>query len=122
MRTIDTHDIDLWRRAVMNESDITHIDNAVTGRFDRQPVELVDRSRRIVHGDDVLEPADFLCSHRDDEILCGKRVDHVLSGKSVGLQLLLVDIDLHLTDLPAEGDGMAAPATVASCGLMKFCA
>jgi len=39
---------------------------------------------------------------------------------AVGVQRLLVEVGLDLADLAAVGNGIAAPATEASCGRMKL--
>src|ERR1700730_9381948 len=56
-----------------------------------------------VHG--VFELADFLCSNRCDQVLDRQRVDDIVCGEAVGVQRLLVEIGLTLSDLAAIRQG-----------------
>ena len=72
---------------------------------DRQIIELVEAGRRTVERDDIFEVADLLGSDGRDDVLPADRVDDVLRRQSVGLQFVLVDVDLDLEDLAAVGRG-----------------
>ena len=70
---------------------------------DRQVVQFVQTLRRSVEVDDVFEVADLLRADGRDDVLAADRVDDVLRRKSVGLQFILVDVDLDLKGLASVG-------------------
>ena len=72
---------------------------------DRHVVDLVERVGERVERDDIFEVADLLGSDGRDDILLANRIDDVLRRQSVGLQLILIDVDLHLEDFAAVGRG-----------------
>ena len=68
---------------------------------DREVVQFRDPAGGVIEVDNIFEFADFLGAHRGDDVLPRDRVDHVLRRQSVGLQLVLVEIDLDLQHLAA---------------------
>ena len=87
----------------MGVGDVVNEDGRAVDDANGQVVELGEPGRRTVERDDVFEVADLLRSDRRHDVLLADRVDDVLRRKPVGLQLLLIDVDLDLQDLAAIG-------------------
>ena len=100
---VDVHDIGLRRAAVMHVGHVTHIDHRAVDGLDRQIVERGNIAGRSVQIDGVFERADFLGPGRSDQVLNRQGVDHVVCGECLGLQRLLIEVDLHLPRLAAIG-------------------
>ncbi len=63
-----------------------------------QIVEFFDPFRRIVEIDCIFELPDFLGADGRDLILGGEGNADIFRGKTVGMQGVLIEIDLHLPD------------------------
>ena len=98
---VDAHHVDLRRRAVVGEGDVAQEHRRAVDDLDRHIVKRGDLIGRAVEIDDVFEIADLLGADRGDYVLAADRVDDVLRRQAVGLQLLLIEIDLHLSDFAA---------------------
>ena len=89
----------------MRVGDVANEHGRAVDDADRHVVELVEPGWRTVERHDIFEVADLFGSDGRDDILPADRVDHVLRRQSVGLQLVLIDVDLHLEDLASVGRG-----------------
>src|SRR5258708_3473475 len=89
--------------AAMHLGHVTHIDDGAVDRLDREVVEGCDRFRRVIQVDGIFVTADFLRSHRCDQVLQRQRVDDIVGGNAVLMQRLLIEIGLDLAHLAAEG-------------------
>ena len=119
---VELDDVGLRRRAVVDVGDVAHEHDRAVDHLDRQIVEVRDRLGRIVEVDGEFVGADLLGADRSDLVLQGERIADIGRRKIVGAQRVLVEIDLHLARGAAIGNGICAPATVVSCGRMKFMA
>ena len=72
---------------------------------DREIIELGNAGRGVIEGDDIFELADLFRSDRRDDVLLRNRINDVLGRQSVGLQFILVEVDLNLEHLAAVGRG-----------------
>ncbi len=102
---VDMDDILLRRRAVADMGDVAHVDGRAVHRLDRQIVERIDRRRRVVELDIILERADLCEADRVDLVLLGDRVADVLARQALGLERLWIEIELDLALLAAERIG-----------------
>jgi hypothetical protein len=97
------HDVRLRRVAVAHARDIADVDHRAVDRLDRKIAEIVDRARRVVELERVLEIANLLGADRRDEVLRGERVRDVLPRKAARRERGGIDVDLHLARFSAEG-------------------
>ena len=104
----------------MRIGDVANENRRAVDDADRHIVELVEALRRTVERDDIFELADLFGADRRDDVLPADRVDDVLRRQPVGLQLVLIDVDLDLEDLAAVRRGNRRAGDGASCGRMKF--
>ena len=97
--TVDVHDVGLWRAAVVHVRDVADIDGGAVDGLDRKVAKPLDVARRVVQLQGVFEVADFLRTHRSDQVLCRQRMGHILGGKAACLQRRRIDVDLHFAGL-----------------------
>jgi hypothetical protein len=96
-----TNDVGLRDETIAHVRDISEIDSRVAHHFNRQVVHFLDRSRRGVGGDVVLESIDLCSSRRRDDILRVHRVHYVLRRESLGLKQSAIQVDHHFSLLAA---------------------
>ena len=100
-QTVFAHDVLLHGIGIAHLADILDIDGRAVRIFERDVVEIADRSGDRVGVDRVLLVADLGGSGRQSEILRIDRVHDVERGKPLGQQLGGVEIDHDLPVLAA---------------------
>ena len=88
----------------MGVGDIAQKDRCAVDDANGHVVELGELGWRAVERDRVFEVADLLRSDRGHDVLLANRVDDVLGGKPIGLELLLINVDLDLQDPGVTGE------------------
>ncbi len=102
---VDAHNVGLRRKAVAHIADVVDVDRRAVYSLDRQVVERRNRLRRAVGLDLIVDLAHLHIAGGQDDVLRAHRVHHVGSGEAIGLQLLGVDVHLHLALLAAVWEG-----------------
>lgn len=82
----------------MHIGNIAHIDHGAVDDLDGQIVEFLDPFRRIVEIDCIFELPDFLGADRRDLTLGGEGNADIFRRKTIGMQGVLIEIDLDLPD------------------------
>ena len=106
---VELDDVGLRRRSVVDVGDVAHEDDGAVDHLDRHVVEVDDRLRRIVEVDGEFVGADLLRADRRDLVLPGERIADIVRGKTVGVQRLLIQIDLNLARRAAIGERKLRP-------------
>ena len=83
------------------------IDGRAVDGLDGKIVETLDRGGRTVGFHLVVDVPHLHIARRQDDVLGADRIHDIGGGEAVRLQLLRVDVDLHLALLAAIGKGQS---------------
>ena len=100
---VDAHDVGLRWKTVAHIANVVNVDGGAVHGLDRQVVQCRNRVRRAVGLDLIIDVAHFHFAGGQDDVLRPYGVHHVGRGDAVLLQLLGVDVHLHLSQLAAVG-------------------
>jgi hypothetical protein len=84
-------------------------DDGAVDHLDRHVVEVGDRLGRIVEVEGEFVGADLLRPDRRDLVLPGECIADIIRGKTIGVQRLLIQIDLNLARRAAIGERNLRP-------------
>src|SRR6185437_14433713 len=98
---VDADDVGLWRVTVAHVAHVVHIDGRPIDGLNGQIVESCDGFRRAVGLNLIVEVADLCIAGRRNYVLRADGVDDIGGGEPEGLQLLCVDVHLHIALLAA---------------------
>ena len=109
LASVELDDVGLRRRSVVDVGNVAHEDDGAVDHLDRHVVEVGDRLGRIVEVEGEFVGADLLRPDRRDLVLPGERIADIIRGKTVGVQRLLIQIDLNLARRAAIGERKLRP-------------
>ena len=99
--SVDAHNVRLRRKSVADVADIANVDGGAVHGLDRQIVQRRNRGWGAVGLDRIVDVAHLHIAARQNDVLRVDGVDDIRRGKPIRLQLLRIDVDLHLALLAA---------------------